>query len=193
MIFEGLRKLEPVAPARAQTLPRANARDRNLSLDAVAEQAGVSKGGLLYHFPTKQALISAIIERYLSAAEGAAGIEDGAPIDGNTLAIALLRACRPPEKKSGKGWSFLAAIAEDPVLLEPIREHHRRIVERLRDAAQPEVALIAFLVVEGIRSLDLFDSNPLSDMECESLLGRLAEILRERGAAAAAEAGDVEA
>lgn len=31
----------------------------HLTLDAVAKEAGVSKGGLLYHFPTKEALIQA--------------------------------------------------------------------------------------------------------------------------------------
>ncbi|MCL4694718.1 MAG: TetR/AcrR family transcriptional regulator, partial [Candidatus Hydrogenedentes bacterium] len=31
-----------------------------LTLDAVAEKAGVSKGGLLYHFPTKDALVEAM-------------------------------------------------------------------------------------------------------------------------------------
>lgn len=34
-----------------------------LTLDAVARQAGVSKGGLLHHFPSKQALIDAMIEQ----------------------------------------------------------------------------------------------------------------------------------
>ena len=29
----------------------------NLTLDKVAERAGVSKGGLLYHYPNKQALL----------------------------------------------------------------------------------------------------------------------------------------
>ena len=33
-----------------------------LTLDAVADEAGLSKGGLLYHFPTKQALIEALFE-----------------------------------------------------------------------------------------------------------------------------------
>ena len=34
-----------------------------LTLDAVAKQAGVSKGGLLHHFPSKQLLIDAMIEQ----------------------------------------------------------------------------------------------------------------------------------
>ena len=34
-----------------------------LTLDAVAAEAGVSKGGLLYHFPSKEALLSGMVDR----------------------------------------------------------------------------------------------------------------------------------
>lgn len=37
--------------------------ERAATLDAVAKRAGVSKGGLLYHFPSKESLISALLER----------------------------------------------------------------------------------------------------------------------------------
>jgi AcrR family transcriptional regulator len=40
-----------------------------LTLDAVAAAAGVSKGGLLYHFPTKAALIAALIDDVLDRFE----------------------------------------------------------------------------------------------------------------------------
>ena len=33
-----------------------------LTLEAVAQKAGVSKGGLLYHFPSKEALIKGMVE-----------------------------------------------------------------------------------------------------------------------------------
>src|SRR3954471_16318681 len=36
---------------------------QGLTLAAVADRAGVSKGGLLYHFASKEALISGMIER----------------------------------------------------------------------------------------------------------------------------------
>ena len=35
----------------------------HLTLDAVAERAGVSKGGLLYHFPSKEILLQAMVDR----------------------------------------------------------------------------------------------------------------------------------
>ncbi|UVJ40387.1 TetR/AcrR family transcriptional regulator [Arthrobacter sp. CJ23] len=37
--------------------------ERAATLDAVAKRAGVSKGGLLYHFPNKEALIGSLLER----------------------------------------------------------------------------------------------------------------------------------
>ena len=36
-----------------------------LTLDAVAAEAGVSKGGVLYHFGSKRALIDGLLERWL--------------------------------------------------------------------------------------------------------------------------------
>ena len=57
--------------------------ERAATLDAVAAHAGVSKGGLLYHFPHRQALVEAAmvrceelaredLERLTASSEGAA-------------------------------------------------------------------------------------------------------------------------
>src|SRR3954454_9447968 len=37
-----------------------------LTLDAVAERAGLSKGGLLYNFPSKDALLQGMLERLIA-------------------------------------------------------------------------------------------------------------------------------
>ena len=34
-----------------------------VTIDAVAEQAGITKGGLLYHFPSRTALLSGVYEQ----------------------------------------------------------------------------------------------------------------------------------
>ena len=36
-----------------------------LTLEAAAAEAGVSKGGVLYHFPTRAALVAAMVERFV--------------------------------------------------------------------------------------------------------------------------------
>jgi AcrR family transcriptional regulator len=40
-----------------------------LTLDVVAQAAGVSKGGLLYHFPSKESLLGALAQRYVQSKE----------------------------------------------------------------------------------------------------------------------------
>ena len=37
---------------------------RAMTLDGVAQEAGVSKGGLTHHFPTKEALVTAMLEHF---------------------------------------------------------------------------------------------------------------------------------
>src|SRR4029450_10379480 len=40
-----------------------------MTLDVVAQAAGVSKGGLLYHFPSKESLLGALAQRYVQSME----------------------------------------------------------------------------------------------------------------------------
>ncbi len=48
----------------------------HLSLDAVAARAGLSKGGLLYSFPTKAKLLEAVVEEYMKEHEHAMEVQE---------------------------------------------------------------------------------------------------------------------
>src|SRR5215469_14026355 len=59
----------PLRPARDRLLDAAErvvaeSGATHLTLDAVAKSAGVSKGGLLYHFPSKEALLEGMLSRH---------------------------------------------------------------------------------------------------------------------------------
>lgn len=43
--------------------------ERAATLDAVAAHAGVSKGGLLYHFPNREALVAGLLDRLRTLAD----------------------------------------------------------------------------------------------------------------------------
>ena len=53
--------------------------ERAATLDAVAQRAGVSKGGLLYHFGSKEALIDGLIDRLHSLVEADIALMRAAP------------------------------------------------------------------------------------------------------------------
>ena len=95
-----------------------------LTLDAVAERAGLSKGGLLYNFPTKEALLQAMIQRLVdevSAEREAlrAQAERGRNLEARLCTAALLKLRKGRTKEVANG--MLAASAENSRLLYPVR------------------------------------------------------------------------
>jgi AcrR family transcriptional regulator len=156
----------------------------HVTLEAVAERAAISKGGLLYHFPTKHALLVALLERHLAETDAVLGAAETAEAGTGGVAAAFVAAYRREycDKRMPQPGGILPVLAENPSLLDPVREHNRRLLERIRrTAAEPELALIAFLAVEGLRALDLFETNPVSAEERERTLDRLSALLAEAG------------
>ncbi|ODN72374.1 TetR/AcrR family transcriptional regulator [Methylobrevis pamukkalensis] len=135
-----------------------------LSLDAVAERAEISKGGLLYNFPTKCELLRAMIGEYVQrmtqeCADARARIGEAGP---NAHARAHVAASDAICQKEGPPPAgLLAVIAEQPELLDPLRDYYRGLFEKIAGDRDPDLSLIAFLAVEGMCSLELFDTYPL--------------------------------
>lgn len=129
----------------------------SFTLDAVAAEAGVSKGGLLHHYPSKDRLLETLVtrsvEHWRHECDEAIASESEGP--GRT-ARALMHMCLSSPAK----WSeqsrrssavLIAAIASDPALVRPMREHHRRILERLRDdGLAPGTAETVVLAIHGL-------------------------------------------
>ncbi|MDX8483249.1 TetR family transcriptional regulator [Mesorhizobium sp. VK24D] len=171
---------------------RANSRDRilaaaadvareagpgSLSLDAVANRAGVSKGGLLYNFPTKAKLMQGLVENYLHEFEQA--LEARVAEAGNENALSAyvrLSADECEEPQPSASWIF-SAIAEDPDFLTPIKAFKQQLFERLKgETGDLGSLLVCFLAIEGLRSMNLFDSDVLSPEERKLLVSSLLEI-----------------
>ena len=55
------------APPRRD--PEPHNRIRSWSVDTPQRRAGVSKGGLLYHYPNKEALVAALLDRFDALAQ----------------------------------------------------------------------------------------------------------------------------
>lgn len=161
----------------AQTLARATG-PGNLSLDAVAAQAGVSKGGLLYHYPSKSRLMQALVEDFLSRFDAALTAEEktGRPDAAIRAYIAQFRTERQCGTPPPSG--LLAALAEDPGMLDPVRHHERDFLNRIRaNATDPQMATLAFLAIQGIRSMDLLNTQVLDRHEEDALIAWLTQQL----------------
>ncbi len=154
----------------------------HMSLDAVAARAGISKGGLLYQFPSKVALLQGLLERYVERLEAPQkrGRKTNAKSSEASRLLAARLAARGKEdvaKQRRGSFGMIAAIAERPALLDPIRAAHDRIWKRLADTSKdPELALLTWFALEGLLFVELFGTSPLSKAARGKFLKRLEAI-----------------
>ncbi len=153
------------------------------SLDAVAKHAGVSKGGLLYNFPSKHALIRAMIQFHIDEM-GEEITKAEAEIAEDPYRHKLMRAllsgmCQNVSKEKKSASVMLAAIADDPTLLDPVRVFHREMFTRIRSESEdPELATLVYLAVEGIHSNTVFEVIDDEQLDVEEQMKRMSEILK---------------
>jgi AcrR family transcriptional regulator len=149
---------------------------RSLTLDAVAAEAGVSKGGLLYHFKAKRELLDAMLEGWVEefAAEIAAAEE------GKGLAHGYVKA------SDMSGWAaadratefgLLAAMVDEPAALERVRERYVAWQAQLAgEAADPVEATVARLAADGLWLNDLLGLAPPAGELRERVMARMLEL-----------------
>lgn len=160
-----------------------------LTLDAVAREAGVSKGGVLYHFGTKDALIGAMVARLYEGWERDIEREVAAARDepGRWTRAYVRATVKPPpgevEPAPEVGAAILAAIANDPALLEPLRERFRAWQAALAgDGIDPALATLVRLAADGLILADLLGLAPPTGELRERVLARLLAVTDPRPA-----------
>jgi AcrR family transcriptional regulator len=140
----------------------------HLTLDAAAAQAGLSKGGVLYHFPTRDSLVAGMVDKIIEefdhdvdvllAADHGSGCFTRAYIRA-TLAPSSLR----PDREDRVGAALIAAAAAEPALLVPLQLAVERWQQRVEsDGIDPVVATAIRLAVDGLWMCDLFGMAPPS-------------------------------
>ena len=147
-----------------------------LTLAAVAAHAGVSKGGLLYHFAGKDALITALIERLIAGFDELVdsfrlerpGWYTRAYVEA-TFAVLSAQDADAARRR----WAVLCAAATDPLLSRPFAVAQRRwLNEGLAEEPDPDLAQLARLAADGLWEAAELDPSLL---DAERL-----RVLRER-------------
>jgi AcrR family transcriptional regulator len=151
---------------------------QSLTLEKVAHEAGVSKGGLLYHFKSKRQLLDAMVERWLDdwqaqidAEAGEAGFLTG------YVHATHLGSAGPREREAEFG--LLAALIGEPAVLEVVRERYRDWQEQVvATSDDPVEATVARLATDGLWFADLLGFAPPRGELRERVLARLLELAR---------------
>ena len=156
---------------------------RHLTFDAVASKAGVSRGGLLYHFPDKQALLKGMLDRLVERstesrirkrAELAEGME-------REIVAHVLSFSEEDKRTKRAGTAALFALgAHDPGLLAPMKKEYRKLMDNVtRNGLRFERAAVIALATDGLRLLELLSLSPFNKEERSRILEEILFLAKE--------------
>lgn len=152
----------------------------HLTLELTAQEAGVSKGGLLYHFPSKEALIKGMIQYYLdrfTADLTAAAQRTDDQIAGRWTRSYLYTTYYDYQRNPRMSSGLLAAVATNPALLTPMQQTFAEWVRLLeQDGIDPTLAMIIRLAVDGLWLVELFGLAPPDAEMREKILSGLTQL-----------------
>ena len=100
----------------------------HLTFEMLAEESGVTRGGITYHFPTKEDLLKALIEADIAdwnAANEELGGQTGLHCQKACRMIGHVRSSLADQDDSHKRFvtGMVSAAMVDPDLLDPVRDH----------------------------------------------------------------------
>jgi AcrR family transcriptional regulator len=167
-----------------------------LTLDAVAERAGLSKGGILHHFSTKDSLIAAMIEDLVRQFEDDLARHMRGESGPGSFARAFLRACLDSEGTLTRtlriSAGIVAALAFNTRLLAPLRRCYADWRRRLEnDGIDPAVAELVRSAADGLWFAGVLDLSPPNTAMRKRLFCKLIELTRTEGPAPALVASEV--
>ncbi|TCK30953.1 TetR family transcriptional regulator [Ancylobacter aquaticus] len=154
----------------------------NLTLEAVAIEAGISKASVIYDYKTKKALIRALVERRVAAEEHhvqqAVDSFAGAP-NAKILGYVAAATRTFSDEERAVGLNLCAALAQDDAIREPVKKSILSTLEEIESGStHPDGARLAFLALQGIMLLDWLNLHQFEPGERDKIvrqIGWLAE------------------
>ncbi len=158
---------------------------RRLTMEAVSRKSGVSRGGLLYHFPDKQAMLMAMLNRFIERAKERRAQKRNDFPEGPEQELMAHMFSRLELQKDVKevGVATLFALgAHDPSLLAPVKEEYRKLLTELtKGGLRFEVAAVIDLATMGLSLLELLSISPFDEDERRRIIDEMTNIAKKDG------------
>ncbi|PQO98717.1 TetR/AcrR family transcriptional regulator [Massilia phosphatilytica] len=156
-----------------------------LTLDLVAARAAVSKGGLLYHFKSKDQLIEDLLGHTFDLFEGS--VEKWADRDARPGAWlrGYIRASFPTEGEqhinaAATAVALIAALGQLPSLRDIYADHAARWHEKLRgDGVDLDLAMVVRMAVDGLWMSEGMKLSNLDAAQRQRIVQRLLQLTEQ--------------
>lgn len=156
----------------------------NLTIEAVAANAGISKASVLYDYKTKQALVRAMIERRFETEwERVRDITNDLEPSSDAGIRGWIKASRRELSDEDRmlAIGLMVALAGDPELKQMSHRFFERILTATTGTAnQPRGARLALLAVEGLKLLDFLGLHHWPQGEFEEILRDIAWLAEQK-------------
>ncbi|PNF03373.1 TetR/AcrR family transcriptional regulator [Burkholderia cenocepacia] len=148
-----------------------------LTFDALARESGISKGGLLHQFRTKQGVLSALLEFQQQQFEQFGRdylVNEGASKAEPTLAAQIAIFREAINQPNSVARAVLAAIIENPELLEGRESGDADKLKTMdKESGDFELSLLRYFAASGIAFNVLLGLTPLTGAMRNRLFARL--------------------
>lgn len=177
-------------PSNKAKIPEAAARVvvrrgiTGVTISEVAAELGLSTGGVRYHFPTKESLLYAMVERLAELTEERIDSNrkgDDGPGSWTRGFVNAASVVGGDEGKKTQNLSIalLAAAAADTKLLGPMSDRQPTWRQHLNsDGIDPAIAHIVRLTADGLWINDVLNHPVVSDSERKAVMERLDDLTR---------------
>jgi AcrR family transcriptional regulator len=156
-----------------------------LTFEAVAKKSGISRGGILYHFPSKQALLQAILNQYVTKDMDAFNkrwVKLGSTPE-TIVKAELLCATEEDKDRDDEAVALLAAVVNNPSLLDNVKPIIEGRYEVARGLDSFEKQATVLLALDGVYMLRALGLQPLKRKEREKIYSYLLSLLDNKEAA----------
>lgn len=154
-----------------------------MTLDAVAKRADVSKGGLIYSFPNKEALLEAMIKRFMERLDQLrVQIRQKLPPETSSLLVEIKMFMDLSETDYQLSSALLAVNANQPELLKGIREQLReRLMKEIAPPDDFERSTILYFAALGLHFQELLGISLLSQEQKKNIFTKLLRLAAGEG------------
>jgi AcrR family transcriptional regulator len=150
-----------------------------LTMDGVAHEAGISKGGVLHHFRAKEALIAKLATRKLEQLRGALDQHVGTvgEIPQKTLNGMIDHGATTYGRDDGFSRAMLMAAVEHSASLELFRSTFEETFTQIRaESAQPDAAVALLFAVIGVMTSKTLGIANLDRAQADAVFRALKEL-----------------
>lgn len=158
----------------------------SITLDAVAAEAGVSKGGLLHHFPTKEKLIEAMVVRIVAEwRQDVLDAIEAQPVGPGRVARAFLAMSfeEHPDFADCIRRStvvLLTALTANPNLVQPLRDVYRELDTLIaNDGLKAGYGEVVLSAIDGLWFSKIFGTRDVSPERAASIRACLTRVVEE--------------